>query len=115
MLNTPGNSIQDIKYLEIVMYLLSECGTAAMSLRIGHVGHCCIIQAKCHVPYVCALFCLLSSLVKGDPYVDLYFCCRRQDNLQGRADTKKANRIEKREKKLMRAGFEGRRSSFINS
>lgn len=40
---------------------------------------------------------------------------RRQDNLQGRADTKKANRIEKREKKLMRAGFEGRRSSFINS
>ncbi len=41
--------------------------------------------------------------------------CRRQENLQGRADTKKAKRVDKREKKLMRAGFEGRRSSFINS
>lgn len=39
---------------------------------------------------------------------------KRLDNLQGRADTKKAHRVEKREKKLMRAGFEGRRASFIN-
>ena len=41
--------------------------------------------------------------------------CRRQENLKSRADTKKAHRVEKREKKLMRAGFEGRRSSFITS
>ncbi|KAL3154963.1 hypothetical protein ABBQ38_011491 [Trebouxia sp. C0009 RCD-2024] len=40
---------------------------------------------------------------------------KRQDNLQGRADTKKAHKVEKREKKLMRAGFEGRRATFINA
>ena len=58
---------------------------------------------------------LLRGAKYGDAVVQpLPTCCRRQDNLQGRADTKKAHKVEKREKKLMRAGFEGRRATFIN-
>ncbi|KAI3966208.1 hypothetical protein MKW92_034561 [Papaver armeniacum] len=38
----------------------------------------------------------------------------RNDNIQGRIQAKKAKKIEKREKKLMRPGFEGRRQGFIN-
>ncbi len=41
--------------------------------------------------------------------------CRRTDNLTARANAKLAKRKDKREKKLMRAGFEGRRDTFINS
>ena len=41
--------------------------------------------------------------------------CRRTENLKARVDTKLQNRKDKREKKLMRAGFEGRRDSFIGS
>ena len=42
-------------------------------------------------------------------------CCRRTDNLTARSNAKLAKRKDKREKKLMRAGFEGRRDTFINS
>ncbi|MCL7044714.1 hypothetical protein MKW94_007777 [Papaver nudicaule] len=38
----------------------------------------------------------------------------RNDNIQGRIQAKKAKKIEKREKKLMRPGFEGRKQGFIN-
>lgn len=41
--------------------------------------------------------------------------CRRTDNLGARAQAKLARRKDKREKKLMRAGFEGRRDTFINA
>ena len=34
--------------------------------------------------------------------------CRRQANLQKRVDSKKAGKVAKREKKLLRPGFEGR-------
>lgn len=33
---------------------------------------------------------------------------KRKDNLQGRVDDKAAKAVERREKKLMRPGFEGR-------
>ena len=42
-------------------------------------------------------------------------CCRRADNLKARVDTKLKNKKDKREKKLLRAGFEGRRDTFIGS
>ncbi|KAI3980121.1 hypothetical protein MKX01_034727 [Papaver californicum] len=38
----------------------------------------------------------------------------RNDNIQGRIQAKRAKKIEKREKKLMRPGFEGRKQGFIN-
>ncbi|RZC54086.1 hypothetical protein C5167_012947 [Papaver somniferum] len=38
----------------------------------------------------------------------------RNDNIQGRIQAKKAKKIEKREKKLMRPGFEGRTQKIIN-
>ena len=41
--------------------------------------------------------------------------CRRADNLKVRTDTKLKNKRDKREKKLLRAGFEGRRDTFIGS
>jgi hypothetical protein len=40
--------------------------------------------------------------------------CRRKDNLAARTKTKLDNRKAKREKKLLRAGFEGRKSGFIS-
>ncbi|KAK9846378.1 hypothetical protein WJX81_002643 [Elliptochloris bilobata] len=40
---------------------------------------------------------------------------KRTDNLASRAQAKLARRKDKREKKLMRAGFEGRRDTFINA
>jgi hypothetical protein len=39
--------------------------------------------------------------------------CRRQENLQARATAKADKRKAKREKKLLRPGFEGRREGFI--
>ena len=42
-------------------------------------------------------------------------CCRRTDNLKARTAAKVERRKEKREKKLLRPGFEGRRDSFIRS
>lgn len=41
--------------------------------------------------------------------------CRRTENLKARSDKKIQNKKDKREKKLMRAGFEGRRDTFIGS
>jgi hypothetical protein len=41
--------------------------------------------------------------------------CRRKDNLAARSTTKLENKKAKREKKLLRAGFEGRKSGFINA
>lgn len=41
--------------------------------------------------------------------------CRRKDNLAARAATKLENKKAKREKKLLRAGFEGRKAGFINA
>lgn len=38
---------------------------------------------------------------------------RRKDNLAARAQTKLAKKKERREKKLLRAGFEGRKQGFI--
>ncbi|KAK8966926.1 hypothetical protein KSP40_PGU012065 [Platanthera guangdongensis] len=38
----------------------------------------------------------------------------RNENIRGRIQQKKARRIEKREKKLMRPGFEGRKDGYIN-
>ncbi|KAJ6799455.1 surfeit locus protein 6-like [Iris pallida] len=38
----------------------------------------------------------------------------RTDNIKERIQQKKARRIEKREKKLMRPGFEGRKEGYIN-
>ena len=40
--------------------------------------------------------------------------CRRQDNLQRRVDKKLDTKKARREKKLMRPGFEGRRDTFIS-
>jgi len=42
-------------------------------------------------------------------------CCRRKDNLAARSTAKLENKKAKREKKLLRAGFEGRKSGFINA
>jgi hypothetical protein len=39
---------------------------------------------------------------------------RRRDNLQARVTQVKQKKIAKREKKLMRPGFEGRRDTPIN-
>ncbi|VAI58840.1 unnamed protein product [Triticum turgidum subsp. durum] len=39
---------------------------------------------------------------------------KRKENIQGRAQEKKARKIEKREKKLMRPGFEGRKEGYVN-
>lgn len=38
---------------------------------------------------------------------------RRKENLAARAKTKSDNKKAKREKKLLRAGFEGRKAGFI--
>jgi hypothetical protein len=38
---------------------------------------------------------------------------RRKDNLAARSKTKLDKKKEKREKKLLRAGFEGRKEGFI--
>lgn len=38
---------------------------------------------------------------------------KRRDNIEGRINDKKMRKIAKREKKLMRPGFEGRKESFI--
>ena len=48
-------------------------------------------------------------------YRNCLSCCRRKDNLQTRVDAKIAKKHEKRDKKLMRAGFEGRRETPINT
>ena len=42
-------------------------------------------------------------------------CCmhRRKDNLKGRVDAKMQKKKDKREKKLMRPGFEGRRTAML--
>lgn len=40
---------------------------------------------------------------------------RRKENLAARATTKLENKKAKREKKLLRAGFEGRKTGFINA
>lgn len=39
---------------------------------------------------------------------------RRRENLQARSQAKQQQKVARREKKLMRAGFEGRRDTFIN-
>ncbi|KAK0601948.1 hypothetical protein LWI29_028957 [Acer saccharum] len=39
---------------------------------------------------------------------------KRSENISGRIHEKKMRRIEKREKKLMRPGFEGRKQGFVN-
>jgi hypothetical protein len=38
--------------------------------------------------------------------------CRRESNLQKRVDSKKATKLARREKKLMRPGFEGRTATL---
>jgi hypothetical protein len=38
----------------------------------------------------------------------------RTENIRERAQEKKARKIEKREKKLMRPGFEGRKEGYVN-
>mmetsp|Transcript_2030 Transcript_2030/g.4184 ORF Transcript_2030/g.4184 Transcript_2030/m.4184 type:complete len:335 (-) Transcript_2030:29-1033(-) len=40
---------------------------------------------------------------------------KRRDNIQARIDSKKAAKKERREKKLLRAGFEGRKKEFIGA
>jgi len=40
---------------------------------------------------------------------------KRRDNIQARIDSKKASKKERREKKLLRAGFEGRKKEFIGA
>ena len=47
--------------------------------------------------------------------VGLALPCRRKQNLQARTAGKLERRKEKREKKLLRPGFEGRRDSFIRT
>lgn len=39
---------------------------------------------------------------------------KRTENIQERAHQKKMRKIEKREKKLMRPGFEGRKDGYVN-
>ncbi len=46
---------------------------------------------------------------------DLVLLRRRTENLQARVDQKIAKKKEKREKKLLGAGFEGRRTAFLGS
>lgn len=41
--------------------------------------------------------------------------CRRQENLQARITGKIEKKKEKRDKKLLRPGFEGRKSGFIGN
>jgi hypothetical protein len=41
--------------------------------------------------------------------------CRRKNNLAARANAKQEKKKAKRDKKLLRAGFEGRKSGFINA
>lgn len=45
------------------------------------------------------------------PYIH---SCRRKENLQARIKAKQQKKVDVREKRLMRAGFEGRRDTFIN-
>lgn len=58
---------------------------------------------------------------QGNASVDKCFlthwplACRRNDNLQARVTAKADKKKAKREKKLLRPGFEGRRSGFIPS
>jgi hypothetical protein len=40
--------------------------------------------------------------------------CRRKDNLAARSAVKLEKKKERRDKKLLRAGFEGRKAGFIN-
>lgn len=40
---------------------------------------------------------------------------KRKGNIKAKIDRKKQMKIEKREKKLMRPGFEGRKEGFVNS
>ncbi len=39
--------------------------------------------------------------------------CRRKDNIEGRIKARQDRRKASREKKLLRAGFEGRKEGFI--
>jgi hypothetical protein len=43
------------------------------------------------------------------------FPCRRTENLAARTERKIDKKRQSREKKLLRAGFEGRREGFIGS
>lgn len=43
-----------------------------------------------------------------------FWVCRRRDNLNKRSQDKQKKKIERRENKLMRPGFEGRRATTIN-
>ena len=55
----------------------------------------------------CALVAALASLLTQRAG------CRRNANLQRRVDKKVETKKAKREKKLMRPGFEGRRDTFL--
>jgi hypothetical protein len=45
----------------------------------------------------------------------LLLTCRRKDNLAARSAVKLEKKKERRDKKLLRAGFEGRKAGFINA
>lgn len=63
-----------------------------------------------------ACFCLLLTLVSRPCLLCwLALLSRRKENLAARATTKLENKKAKRDKKLLRAGFEGRKSGFINA
>jgi hypothetical protein len=50
------------------------------------------------------------------PHLPLHFYIfRRKDNLAARSATKLEKKKERRDKKLLRAGFEGRKAGFINA
>lgn len=53
-----------------------------------------------------ALTCRLHLLTALAP-------CRRQENIEGRIKARQEKRKARRENKLLRAGFEGRKEGFI--
>lgn len=75
----------------------TRCSTAGRQLHVDAA-----------VSKMTAMLCFLPTFL-------LLSSCRRNDNLQARVTAKADKKRAKREKKLLRPGFEGRRSGFIPS
>lgn len=80
---------------------------------------CCLILRHMTQPRVLAASCIWTPICNKMlcflPTYLLSSACRRNDNLQARVTAKADKKKAKREKKLLRPGFEGRRSGFIPS
>ena len=69
-----------------------------------HLLHVAVLPGGLHMP---------APAEASAPACLTRHCCRRHDNIQGRIEKKKDKRKERRENKLLRAGFEGRKEGFI--